>query len=376
MLPATDSTEIAALRQQTLKELASQQRMQSWLKVGIGLAVGLGGMAAGLFVLLAPNMSDISDTSDISGWLLAIAGVLLLIVYQAGMRMVNRLVDRYRRASEQVRHGIPEAVRLGRTWLVAFEGRLFRDDEARRMFAFQIAKYSQFGVQQAGPAWIWRHPVSQEVVGNDGGHVAIGVCLDRQGFGRTMRGIAGIWRLLTGATLLLIGIFVGHTQWIALPQAQGDRDRAVAAQAWPRVTARVTLSQVKEIRISRGKTTVSAWIPDIRYHYAVQGREWQGATRRVYEAPLERPEKVAPILARYPVGAAIEVAVSPADPALAVIEPGHEQALERQISDLQQVSVVLLLVGGLICALFMALARWQKRLGEQVQAAVFGETFH
>jgi len=354
--------EMTALRQQTQKELAAQQRMQSWRKLGVALAVGLAGVAAGLFVLLrlaAPL------------WPLVACGLLLLAVWHAGRAQVNRQLARYQHAINLVQHAHPVAIRLTPTKLVAFEGRLFRADAQRCLFAFQTAKYSAFGNNPTQPIWIWRNPLSQEAVGNDGGQVAIGKALDDQGATHALRRAGRIWLGLSSVTLLLVGIFVGDAQWVALPQAQQDLDRAVAAHMWPQITATVIRAQAREIRISRGKSTVSAWVPDIRYRFVVHGQIWHGDTRRVFETPLDGPDKVTPILNSYPVGATIAVAVSPDNPALAVIEPGHEQPLQRKIRDLRQVTLVLLLVGGLLISVFIVLSKWQKRLGEQIQTEVF-----
>lgn len=355
--------DLTALRRQTLEKLASQQRMQSWLTYGIGVAVGLAGVAVGLFVLRHP---------EVPYWLLVIPGSLLMVVYRAGTRMVDRLVERYRRAIDLVQHTLPEALPLAPTLLLAFEGRLFRDAAGRRLFGFQTAKYSQFGVRPAGPVWVWHHPVSQEAVGNDSGQVAIGVCLDRQGFDRAMQRIGRIWPGLAVAALMLVAIFVGEAQWSELPPLERDLDRAVAAHAWPRVAATITASRSREIRVSRGKGSVAAWVPDIHYRFEMHGRMWQGKTRRVDEAPQDKPDKVAFILASYPVGKLIEVAVAPDDPALAVIEPGHEQGLRDRIRNFHHLTLVLLLFGALLCILFAILAKWQKKIGERIRIEVYG----
>lgn len=353
----------APLRRQTLEKLASQQRMHSWLTWGIGVAVGLGGVAAGLFMLLHPATPY---------WPLVIAGSLMIVVYRAGTRMVGQGVARFQRAADLVQCRQPEALRLVPSSLLAFEGRLFRDDAGRRVFGFQTPKYSQFGVDRNVPIWIWRHAGSQESVGNHDGHVAIGICLDRQGFDRAMQRVARVWPGLALVTLLLVATFIGVAQWVELPQVRRDLDRAIAAHTWPRLPARVTASGIREIRVSRGRRNVAAWVPDIRYSFELGGRAWQGNTRRVYEPPQNTPDKIAPVLENYPVGKLIEVAVAPEAPDLAVIEPGHEEPLRDQMRNFHQVTLVLLITGVLLCTVFAFLAKWQKRIGEKIRDEVFG----
>jgi len=101
--------------------------------------------------------------------------------------------------------------------------------------------------------------------------------------------------------------------------------------AWPVANGRISaLDVVEEQETSRddnGRETTSIYYrPDIRFSYAVGGRElhssqWKWGATALYGDE----ERAAKILARYAVGMAVPVHYDPQDPSNAVLEPANRQ---------------------------------------------------
>lgn len=96
--------------------------------------------------------------------------------------------------------------------------------------------------------------------------------------------------------------------------------QAGRSAAWPSVPGKITRS-------------VLVWNDekpraDLEYEYAIDGATHHGARRLFAQdaGGLQSQSDVQAILKRYPVGAAVPVFVDPADPTLAVLEPGMTKA--------------------------------------------------
>lgn len=77
---------------------------------------------------------------------------------------------------------------------------------------------------------------------------------------------------------------------------------------------------VRERRRSKGRTRYDV---DIAYRYEVDGQSHVGTTWRIGGSPSStRREETAELVARHPVGSAIEVLVDPEDASVAVVERG------------------------------------------------------
>jgi hypothetical protein len=89
----------------------------------------------------------------------------------------------------------------------------------------------------------------------------------------------------------------------------------------------------------------------VRYRYTVGGREQLGIGTEPYDYNMQSASKAKELQARFPVGAAAEVAYDPQDPSVSYLVPGPS-------------SFSLVLVGiGLACGLVGALARRMIRVG-------------
>jgi len=122
------------------------------------------------------------------------------------------------------------------------------------------------------------------------------------------------------APLLFGAVFAGMGGFVLVRLVQ-QLLRGPRSAAWPSVQGRIEQSEVRE-------TAGEQRLPHLRYRYQVDGQDHEG--RHVDWAVRRMPREAAEALvARYPVGAAVEVFYDPAKPAIAVLEPGsdHNQRL-------------------------------------------------
>ena len=119
------------------------------------------------------------------------------------------------------------------------------------------------------------------------------------------------WRL-AGFALLAVALVV-------LPLLSARQlHNAVVSPAWPQTEGRVTHSMVDRER--RGSEEYGAEL-HVWYTYQVDGQSYRGTVvtfgrNRVGEAHMRA------VAARYPVGATVRPYYDPADPSVAVLEPG------------------------------------------------------
>lgn len=163
---------------------------------------------------------------------------------------------------------------------------------------------------------------------------------------------AGLRWLITGASLAIVG-------GIMLPVALFELGSASATRDWPTVPGIVEVSGVREVTSGSGRLGVDrVHLPDVRYRYTVNGRDFRGQVVQAGKGPddLASARQTA---ARYPVGASVPVHVDPADPSRAVLEPDHQA---RDVHAALATGVGLIL--GLAC-----LMRFRRlRLREQAPA--------
>jgi len=105
-----------------------------------------------------------------------------------------------------------------------------------------------------------------------------------------------------------------------------QRGNASASKYWPSVVGTVVSSAVEQ-RNPKNKKIYSA---AVRYSYSVGGKEYQAD--RIFWAPNEGPEeKMAAVVAAYPVGKDIWVQHDRKDPAKAVLEPDKNTGLSTVV---------------------------------------------
>jgi len=149
-----------------------------------------------------------------------------------------------------------------------------------------------------------------------------------------------IGRLMLALTVVMggVGVFfvaMGIRQWV----------RADASLSWPTVPGTVTESRVVTIRTSKGGRSHQ---PSVAYRYEVDGQP-HASDRLDFRVRGWGSPAPQDTVAAYPVGAAVDVHVSPHDPDVACLVPGADawSALP--------VGVGLFAIG--FCAIFAMLVR-------------------
>ena len=107
----------------------------------------------------------------------------------------------------------------------------------------------------------------------------------------------------------------------ALYKAMQNVKMAKASTNWPTASGTVTASGIKKVMFRRQ--------PQIAYTYTVNGAPF--TSQRVSFAGGYKSTEVDPVLARYPVGAAVTVAHDPRNPAEATLETGSNKQVTAQV---------------------------------------------
>lgn len=124
-----------------------------------------------------------------------------------------------------------------------------------------------------------------------------------------------------GAGFALIGLAAVAWTWRGIRKAQ-------ASAGWPRVEARIVSSRVAVER--EGSTSsieyggrMTYYYPEIQYEYDVEGLTYR-SSRILFVNVNYSHEDARAAVARYPAGGKAAAFVDPANPRLAVLEPGLE----------------------------------------------------
>lgn|SRR5579883_2227088 len=133
--------------------------------------------------------------------------------------------------------------------------------------------------------------------------------------------------MLTGWVALMSGLAI-------LGVAVALKRKSAAQDNWRQVGGQITHSEVTDAH--------DLFVPDIRFTYEVDGRDYSGAVVRTGLLAYNWRSPATALCKKYPVGSTIPVFVSASDPASAVLEPGGSSAL---IAVLFTMSGINLIVG-------------------------------
>ncbi len=116
---------------------------------------------------------------------------------------------------------------------------------------------------------------------------------------------------LFGFTLLIAAVPLGI-------KSNGRLRLYQRAQEWPKVSATIVKSSVRESTDSDG----TSFRPEFSYRYSIAGTEYN-ASEHTEGLPFPSTEEAArQMVTGLPVGSSVEVAVSPTDPRCAVLDTG------------------------------------------------------
>ena len=92
----------------------------------------------------------------------------------------------------------------------------------------------------------------------------------------------------------------------------------IAAYRWPRASGRITMARVEREFGHR----LPNWVPKVTYSYEVSGTPHNGSRISFWNKSRVFQSRAQAIVDRYPVGGSVTVRYDPADPSLAVLQPG------------------------------------------------------
>ena len=95
--------------------------------------------------------------------------------------------------------------------------------------------------------------------------------------------------------------------------------QSLRSRSWIRVRGRITSAGVSKQTSSDGP---SSFVPAVRYQYQVEGRLLSGERIGFIDIGARHPGVAEKVLARYPVGAEVDVYVDPLRPTRSVLTPG------------------------------------------------------
>jgi hypothetical protein len=140
-----------------------------------------------------------------------------------------------------------------------------------------------------------------------------------------------------GVFLIVMGGYVYRTR-------VGEHARAMAAAGWPRVPGRITASAVAATQLqSGGADNIQAYVPQVLFSYEVAGTTYQGARISLADLADTSHKKVADIVAKYPVGADVQVSYDAADPKESLLDASVKGASPLGLN------VIALLAAGVVC---------------------------
>jgi hypothetical protein len=109
------------------------------------------------------------------------------------------------------------------------------------------------------------------------------------------------------------------------------RGQMKAASNWDRMEGVIIASGVEQ-PASHVSDDLNDATPIIRYRYRAGGQDHEGNQTRIGGQPMTTRVLAGRLVARYPVGAHVDVFVDPANPANALLEPGQQGNLAAQLA--------------------------------------------
>jgi hypothetical protein len=112
------------------------------------------------------------------------------------------------------------------------------------------------------------------------------------------------------------------------------------AQAWPKVSATIVKSSVRESTDSDG----TSFIPEFSYRYSVDGTEYFSSQHSEGLSFPNTEDAARQMVRSLPVGSIVDIAVSPTDPKFAILDTGYPKIWQI----LFRASIVFFVMGAAI----------------------------
>jgi len=189
-------------------------------------------------------------------------------------------------------------------------------------------------------------------------HLLWGALSTRETREKSWRIMRLIMRLMVVFLLALLGVFLALQQQITQRLSE-DRDLALQSAQWPTARGVVRESWIKDVRVSRGKSSVPGFEAVVRYEYQAGGRRLESRhIHYCYEASESRAA-AEHIVDTFPQGATVTVAYNPARPAEAVLYPGYADACAAELDTVATTTIIIMVMGLLMTALMVGIFAYQ-----------------
>ena len=179
----------------------------------------------------------------------------------------------------------------------------------------------------------------------------------------TAEGRASNWRkfkllfiLMQGALLLSVLLLVLFSFKIS-GAVREEMALAKDSLSWPKAPAEVIDSKLKNVRISRGKSSITGYEAVIRYQYSVRGRTYTGDRIYFGYKPSEDRRAAQKLVEAHPVDGKMEIYYDPLQHGRSTMEAGRAEVLQKRLDKTRQ-TMWLAVAAGLVSTLLIVFFIW------------------
>ena len=170
--------------------------------------------------------------------------------------------------------------------------------------------------------------------------------------------------------LAILSVFI-YLQTQLLQELDQKIMLAHESEQWPGVKGVVTESFIKNVRISKGKSSVPGFRAVVAYTYAVNGRNFEGDNVFFCYEPHRKRKYAEEIVTYFKKGSTITVYHAPDDASLSVLQPGIDTYCENERQQQYRTLIIVSImcsVGFLFsCGFFLYLTKRRNQLMTQIE---------
>ena len=179
-------------------------------------------------------------------------------------------------------------------------------------------------------------------------------------------------RIIPSLLLTMLGgflVFGSIFDWPIYLAAKDLTERGDASQQWPSTRGRIVQTKMEtSSRMTSGRSSkeIPIYLPVVIYHYQPDGSVesvFEGDTIQIGLTWSKYSRDAKDLLARYPVGASVDVYYDPNNPQKSVLKTGAHPSAEQHRDAIHFEAVSLGVIGGLISvfSLLNAVRRWRQK---------------
>lgn len=320
----------------------------------------MGGLMVGISAVMAFYLSAKAKPEEL--WLLYMpVGVMLLCWLLAWWILKKTLVEKLYKAAQVMRLARPEPMQvchMGVAEAAGFLVGLYDPDEDLSgidhanpprprvlIHARSTRKMSPF-MRKVLPVNVWVDPQGAPpfVVIEGEKQLMWGSISTRESRSKNSRIIKRIIAGMLLFLLLLSAVFFFVQQQL-ITGLEADASLAVQSADWPTAKGVVTESYIKDVKISKGKSSFPGFRAVVEYSYQVGGRSLKGNNVHFCYEPSRERGKAEQIVQQLPPGAEVQVSYMPGQPEVSTLVAGYDEACRQQADN----AVATMVAIGLLC---------------------------